>query len=136
MFNNILQRKNFSIRRNATKRWKHAVSGQEGNNEKGKISIGGSQSKSIQGQSLSVVIRNTSGMNTDLQKQAVEITNIALDTCNLESEIATKIKEQMDEFTGKTWHVIVGRNFGTHITWSEYVHFIAGKIHILIFQWG
>nr|CAD2200382.1 unnamed protein product [Meloidogyne enterolobii] len=118
MFNNILQRKNFSIRRNATKRWKHAVAGQEGNNEKGKISIGGSQSKSIQGQSLSVVIRNTSGMNTDLQKQAVEITNIALDTCNLESEIATKIKEQMDEFTGKTWHVIVGRNFGTHITWN------------------
>ncbi|KAF7637939.1 hypothetical protein Mgra_00002642 [Meloidogyne graminicola] len=112
MFNNILQRKNFSIRRNATKRWKHAVAGQEINNEEKRKISSSNQQKLVQEQSLSVIIRNTSGMNTDLQKQVVEITNIALDTSNLESEIATKIKQQMDEFTGKTWHVIVGRNFG------------------------
>ena len=123
MFNNILQRKNFSIRRNATKRWKQAQSGQKqdtgdnSNNDNSKPASALRQQKSLT-EPLSVVIVKTS-MNLDQQKQAVEIVNIALDTLNLESEISTSIKKQMDEFTGQTWHVVVGRNFGMHSTWAS-----------------
>jgi len=73
-------------------------------------------------------------MNIDEQMQAVGIANIALDTCGIENEIATKIKREMDEYTGKTWHVIVGRNFGSHVSFDKYIHFTAEKITILIFH--
>ncbi|KAL3108545.1 hypothetical protein niasHT_015467 [Heterodera trifolii] len=140
MFSNILQRKNFSIRRNATRRWRQATEGRESVGSDGRrdarteIREKVRQQKSGAEEPLSVVIKATS-MNLDQQKQVVEIANIALDTCNLESDIATAIKEKMDEFTGQTWHVIVGRNFGTHVTWQQFVHFEAGKITILVFQW-
>lgn len=39
-------------------------------------------------------------MNLDYQRQAVEIANMALDTCQIENEIATFIKRQFDELTG------------------------------------
>uniref|UniRef100_A0A914GXB3 Dynein light chain n=1 Tax=Globodera rostochiensis TaxID=31243 RepID=A0A914GXB3_GLORO len=144
MFSNILQRKNFSIRRNATRRWRQATEGRE--NGRGDAREKVRQQKSGAEEPLSVVIKATS-MNLDQQKQAsegvtlgtrptraVEIANIALDTCTLESDIASSIKKKMDEITGQTWHVIVGRNFGTHVSWQQYVHFEAGKITILIFQ--
>lgn len=55
---------------------------------------------------LSVVIVATS-MNVDQQKQAVEIANEALDRCGLENEIATFIKQKMEELSGSTWHVLL-----------------------------
>lgn len=48
---------------------------------------------------LSVIIQQTS-FNIDQQKQAVEIANMALDTCIIENEIATFIKQKFDELTG------------------------------------
>ncbi|KAI1717216.1 dynein light chain type 1 domain-containing protein [Ditylenchus destructor] len=84
---------------------------------------------------LSVIIKATS-MNVDQQKQAVEIANMALDSCGMENEIATFVKKKFDEITGKTWHVIVGRNFGSHVSWEQYIHFTVSKITILVFQCG
>uniref|UniRef100_A0A183C5N2 Dynein light chain n=1 Tax=Globodera pallida TaxID=36090 RepID=A0A183C5N2_GLOPA len=107
--------------KNATRRWRQATEGRE--NVRGDAREKVRQQKSGAEEPLSVVIKATS-MNLDQQKQAVEIANIALDTCTLESDIARQ-----------TWHVIVGRNFGTHVSWQQYVHFEAGKITILIFQW-
>uniref|UniRef100_A0A915CLU3 Uncharacterized protein n=1 Tax=Ditylenchus dipsaci TaxID=166011 RepID=A0A915CLU3_9BILA len=52
---------------------------------------------------LSVVIKSTS-MNLDQQKQAVEVANMALDTCGMENEIATFIKTKFDELTGTLHH--------------------------------
>lgn len=46
-----------------------------------------------------MIIKDTS-MNVDQQKQAVEIANMALDTCRMENEIATYIKREMDELLG------------------------------------
>lgn len=73
------------IYRNATKRWKQATTGLEQVKEK---------------ETLSVVIKATN-FNVDMQKQAVEIANIALDSCGLENEIATYVKTHMDELTGE-----------------------------------
>uniref|UniRef100_A0A914DTI2 Dynein light chain n=2 Tax=Acrobeloides nanus TaxID=290746 RepID=A0A914DTI2_9BILA len=117
-------RRKFSIRRNSTNRWKQAISGDKSNviDKKPK-------------QQLSVTIKATN-MNIDEQKQAVDIANLALDTCGIENEIATKIKKEMDEVTGHVWHVIVGRNFGSHVSFEKYIHFTATKITILVFQCG
>ncbi len=85
---------------------------------------------------LSVVIVGSS-MNLDQQKQAVEIANEALDRCGTESEIASFIKSRMEELAGGgTWHVIVGRNFGSHVSWEHYIQFKATKITILVFRCG
>lgn len=72
--------------RNGTKRWKQAISGSECLNEP-----------------LSVIIKSTS-MSLDQQRQAVEIANLALDTCGLENEIATFIKARFDELTSKFFY--------------------------------
>lgn len=75
--------------RNASKRWKQATGNAPPERQKTVIS-----------QPLSVVIKQTN-LNIDEQKQLVEISNMALDTCGIENEIATGIKTKLDEITGK-----------------------------------
>uniref|UniRef100_A0A7E4W8D9 Dynein light chain n=1 Tax=Panagrellus redivivus TaxID=6233 RepID=A0A7E4W8D9_PANRE len=122
-------RNKFSIRRNASKRWRAAVNANQPEPVKPDLQA----QKTIISEPLSVHIRGTN-LSVDEQKQCVEIANIALDTQGIENEIATAIKTKLDDITHDTWHVIVGRNFGTHISFTKYIHFAAAKITILIFQ--
>jgi hypothetical protein len=41
----------------------------------------------------------------------------------IEKDVAMHIKRTLDERKGQTWHVIVGRNFGSFVT-HETKHFI------------
>ncbi|KAI6187491.1 Dynein light chain [Aphelenchoides besseyi] len=113
----MFQRKRFSVRRNATKRWKYAVGGQDD-----KVT-----------EELSVVIHSTT-FDLDMQKFAVEVANQGLDSFRLESELASWIKSKFEENTAGTWHVIVGKNFGAGISAQRYIHFRAAKIIIMIYQ--
>lgn len=78
------------IFRNASKRWRQAT----GNTPAPE------RQKTVVAEPLSVIIKQTN-MNIDEQKQLVEISNMALDTCGIENEIATGIKTKLDEITGK-----------------------------------
>ncbi|CAD5221936.1 unnamed protein product [Bursaphelenchus okinawaensis] len=118
----MYQRKRFSVRRNGTRRWKYAREGEE-------------EKPLKENMPMSVRIESTT-FNEDKQKQAVEIANHALDICCSESEIASFIKTRFDDITDRCHHVIVGRNFGSHISAEEYIKFRATKIIILIYQCG
>merc|ERR1711998_108027 len=61
-------------------------------------------------------IRNTD-MPEEMQKFAITAAQKAYDTHKngKESEIASSIKKEMDQKFGSAWHVIVGRNFGSHV---------------------
>ncbi|KAJ2157666.1 Dynein light chain [Coemansia sp. RSA 552] len=62
-------------------------------------------------------------MSEDMQKAIIEIAQEAYEKSKLEKDIASYIKRECDKRFGNSWHVIVGRNFGSYVT-HEVGHFI------------
>ena len=55
-------------------------------------------------------------MSEDMQQESIEIANTALEKFNVEKDIAAHIKKEFDRRHGPTWHVVVGKNFGSYVT--------------------
>ncbi|CAG8485255.1 7147_t:CDS:2 [Scutellospora calospora] len=62
-----------------------------------------------------LVIKNVD-MSDEMQTEALECANTALEKYNIEKDIAAHIKREFDRKYGTTWHCIVGRNFGSYVT--------------------
>ncbi|CAH8473102.1 unnamed protein product [Schistosoma margrebowiei] len=58
------------------------------------------------------VIKNAD-MSEEMQAEVVKICVEALETYNIEKDIAAFIKKECDKRYNPTWHCIVGRNFGS-----------------------
>ena len=61
------------------------------------------------------VIKNVD-MSEEMQQEAVDIASAALEKYNIEKDIAAQIKKEFDRRHGPTWHVVVGKNFGSYVT--------------------
>ncbi|RMZ76393.1 hypothetical protein DV737_g4866, partial [Chaetothyriales sp. CBS 132003] len=55
-------------------------------------------------------------MSDDMQQEAIEVAQEAMEKYNIEKDIAMHIKREFDGRKGATWHCIVGRNFGSFVT--------------------
>ncbi|KAH9443916.1 hypothetical protein Pst134EA_025683 [Puccinia striiformis f. sp. tritici] len=77
-------------------------------------------------------------MSEKLQQAAVDIASDALEKWNIEKDIAAFIKREFDQRHGGTWHVVVGRNFGSYVTHEtgHFIYFYMGQIAILLFKSG
>lgn len=64
------------------------------------------------------VIKNVD-MSEEMQQEAVDIASAALEKYNIEKDIAAQIKKEFDKRFGPTWHVVVGKNFGSYVTHGE-----------------
>ncbi|KAL6945510.1 hypothetical protein ACO0QE_002970 [Hanseniaspora vineae] len=70
----------------------------------------------------------------------IEISQQAYETEKLESTIAQTIKNNLEQFEdgkyGKLWHVIVGRSFGSYVTFEKgyYIYFYIGSMAFQIFK--
>lgn len=64
------------------------------------------------------VIKNVD-MSEEMQQEAVDIASAALEKYNIEKDIAAQIKKEFDKRFGATWHVVVGKNFGSYVTHGE-----------------
>ncbi|KAF1825227.1 uncharacterized protein K489DRAFT_429521 [Dissoconium aciculare CBS 342.82] len=75
-------------------------------------------------------------MSEDMQQEAVEVAQEAMDKFTVEKEIAHHIKRTFDERKGATWHCIVGRNFGSFVTHEtkHFIYFYLGHAAILLFK--
>ncbi|KAF8328445.1 dynein light chain type 1-domain-containing protein, partial [Cantharellus anzutake] len=62
-----------------------------------------------------VVIKNVD-MTEDMQQATVDISIAALEKFAIEKDIASHIKREFDTKYGPTWHVVVGKNFGSYVT--------------------
>jgi dynein light chain LC8-type len=53
-------------------------------------------------------------------------------------DIAAYIKKEFDKKYGLTWHVIVGRNFGSYVTHEtkHFIYFYLGQVAVLLFKSG
>jgi dynein light chain LC8-type len=65
--------------------------------------------------SSKAVIKNAD-MTDDMQQEVVDIASTALEKFNIEKDIAASIKKELDKRYGPTWHVVVGKNFGSYVT--------------------
>ena len=64
------------------------------------------------------IIKNVD-MGEEMQQEAVDIASAALEKYNIEKDIAAQIKKEFDKRHGPTWHVVVGKNFGSYVTHGE-----------------
>ena len=64
------------------------------------------------------VIKNVD-MTDEMQQEAIDISMNALDKYNVEKDIAAHIKKEFDKRFSPTWHVVVGKNFGSYVTHGE-----------------
>ena len=66
------------------------------------------------------VIRNVD-MSEEMQAQVIAIVTYALEQHTVEKDIAAYIKRECDKKFNPTWHVVVGRNFGSYVTHGTYL---------------
>jgi dynein light chain LC8-type len=64
------------------------------------------------------IIKNVD-MSDEMQQESVDIASAALEKYNIEKDIAAQIKKEFDRRHGPTWHVVVGKNFGSYVTHGE-----------------
>lgn len=62
-------------------------------------------------------------MTEEMQQESVDITSAALEKFNIEKDIAAQIKKEFDRRHGPTWHVVVGKNFGSYVTHGACIDF-------------
>jgi len=78
------------------------------------------------------IIKNVD-MSEEMQQDSVDVASAALEKYNIEKDIAAQIKKEFDRKHGPTWHVVVGKNFGSYVThgMSRLVFFV---LHIRPFS--
>lgn len=84
-----------------------------------------------------VVVKNAD-MSEDMQHEAISAATSAIETYNVEKDIAAYIKKEFDKNHNPTWHCIVGRNFGSYVTHEtkHFVYFYIGQVAVLLFKSG
>ena len=81
------------------------------------------------------IIKNVD-MSDEMQQESVDIASAALEKYNIEKDIAAHIKKEFDRRHGATWHVVVGKNFGSYVTHEtkHFIYFYVGSLAILIWK--
>ena len=88
----------------------------------------GSGSKDGTSAGPKAIIKNVD-MSEEMQQEAVDITSAALEKYNIEKDIAAQIKKEFDRRHQPTWHVVVGKNFGSYVTHGTSYVFKLGMVH-------
>ncbi|KAL4260250.1 Dynein light chain [Pleurotus pulmonarius] len=81
------------------------------------------------------IIKNVD-MSEEMQQESVDIASAALEKYNIEKDIAAYIKKEFDRKHTPTWHVVVGKNFGSYVTHEtkHFIYFYVGSLAILIWK--
>ncbi|KAF9005939.1 outer dynein arm light chain 8 [Cyathus striatus] len=89
----------------------------------------------ITGSGPKAIIKNVD-MSEEMQQESVDIASAALEKYNIEKDIAAQIKKEFDRRHGPTWHVVVGKNFGSYVTHEtkHFIYFYVGSLAILIWK--
>ncbi|SCU88884.1 LAMI_0D11650g1_1 [Lachancea mirantina] len=77
-----------------------------------------------------------SDVTPELRDEIFDISLDALSKFKLEREIAAMIKKDLDVKYGSTWHVIVGKSFGSYVTNEKghFIYFYIGQFAFLVFK--
>lgn len=75
-------------------------------------------------------------MSEEMEAEALSVAKLAVQSNNVEKDIAQYIKKEFDQRHGNTWHCIVGRNFGSFVTHEtkHFIYFYVGNLAVLLFK--
>ncbi|KAG8936442.1 Dynein light chain [Tulasnella sp. 419] len=75
-------------------------------------------------------------MTEEMQKESIEIATASLQQHEVEKDIAAYCKREFDKKYGPTWHVVVGKNFGSYVTHEtkHFIYFYIGPLAFLIWK--
>ena len=81
-------------------------------------------------------ILKASDISDELKQKIFEISLLAVERNQLEREMAQEIKLALDSSVGPTWHVVVGKSFGSYVTHEKdyFMYFYIGQLALLVFK--
>ncbi|KAF5210086.1 putative 54S ribosomal protein [Clavispora lusitaniae] len=81
-------------------------------------------------------ILKASDLAEETQSKVLELAVDATRTYKVEKDIATYLKKELDLLYGASWHVIVGKSFGSYVTHEQgyFAYFYIGELAFLIFK--
>ena len=79
-----------------------------------------------------------SDMSEQMQLSVVDVASQGMERYSIEKDVAAFIKKELDRIHNPTWHVIVGRNFGSYVTHEtkHFIYFYVGQLAVLCFKSG
>ncbi|CAN3357209.1 dynein light chain 1, cytoplasmic [Diutina catenulata] len=82
-------------------------------------------------------ILKASDLPEEVQAKVFDLAQQSL-SYSIEKDIATFLKKEMDSQYGPTWHVIVGKSFGSYVTHEQgwFIYFCIGDLSFLLFKSG
>ena len=85
-----------------------------------------------------IAILKASDLSEEIQTKIFELSQQALAAYKIEKDIATYLKKELDQIYGPTWHVIVGKSFGSYVTHEQgfFIYFYIDELAFLIFKSG
>ncbi|CAK9440362.1 uncharacterized protein LODBEIA_P44620 [Lodderomyces beijingensis] len=83
-------------------------------------------------------ILKASDLSEEIQGKIFELTDQAIQNYKVEKDVAAYLKKELDQIYGPTWHVIVGKSFGSYVTHEQgyFIYFYIGELAFLIFKSG
>jgi dynein light chain LC8-type len=75
-------------------------------------------------------------MSEDMTQDAVDCASEAMNQFTVQKDMAQFIKKEFDRKYDPKWHVIVGRHFGSYVSYEtrNFVYFFIGELAFLIFK--
>ncbi|PWN90151.1 hypothetical protein FA10DRAFT_106573 [Acaromyces ingoldii] len=96
----------------------------------------GSSGAAPSGNNVPKAIIKSVDMDEDMQQKVVDYAMSALSQFTVEKDIAAHVKRTMDMAFGATWHVVVGKHYGSYVTHESkhFIYFYLGQIAFLIWR--
>lgn len=90
-----------------------------------------------QQQSKKVVIK-AKDITEPMQQEAINVALTAIEKHKILRDVAAFIKTEFDRKFGPTWHCVVGRSFGSYVTYEtrRFTYFYVGHLAVLLFKAG
>lgn len=87
--------------------------------------------------SKKVVVKATD-IPEHMQQEAISVAMAAIEKHKILRDVAAAIKTEFDRKFGPTWHCVVGRSFGSYVTYEtkRFTYFYVGHIAVLLFKAG
>lgn len=79
-----------------------------------------------------------SDLPEEIQTRIFELSAQGLEKYSVEKDLATFLKKELDQLYGPTWHVIVGKSFGSYVTHEQgfFIYYYIGELAFLAFKSG
>ncbi|CAH8821494.1 unnamed protein product [Trichobilharzia szidati] len=87
---------------------------------------------------LSKAVIKDTDMELSMQEEAVNVGATGMERHQVDKDVASHLKQYFNLKYGRTWHCIVGKQFGSDISHEErcFIYFFLGDRSFLLFKSG